>query len=354
MLSIFSSIVSCDGNLPKDLREIAGGLKSGPSKIYVGGYYTSSSVAYAGYWENGEWHQLPPLAEGKSAGVSRMYIHGSDLYCCGYAFDASSIQNAVYWKNGQIVSITSGASASVNSLVADSGGNVYCAGSSGSNAFSWVNGTYTTLTATYSPVYANAIMNINGSVFIAGYAASSNYEPAIWENTVQKASFSVNDISTEHTVAAMAYDNGTIYIAGTSSVSGVTHAAIWKYLISTATESGTITNLPSVDSGDAIGSAIDVYNNTTYVVGNSGTYAACWINNVPVALPMSKAGDTESAKGIRVVNNIAYICGIQNSELSSNTDAPIVWIMDGSSITYQVYSPVIVGKTCTVTCIAVQ
>jgi len=97
--------------------------------VYVAGQSLTHGIAY---WVNGQ----ETLLSGIPAYVNAMAVSGNDVYIAGYT--AYGPNQACYWKNGQLDTLTDGSSATG---IAVSGNDVYVCGNGGSNdAVYWKNG----------------------------------------------------------------------------------------------------------------------------------------------------------------------------------------------------------------------
>lgn len=119
--------------------------------IYVAGSEMNGTHHVAKYWKNG---QAVTLTNGNSihAEANSIVVVGNDIYIAGWEGDfVGSIGGtgavAKYWKNGQEVQLTSGASYAYAYSIAVFGNDIYVAGVEGSQAKYWKNGQAVTLSA---------------------------------------------------------------------------------------------------------------------------------------------------------------------------------------------------------------
>ena len=144
--------------------------------VYVAGFEEKGSGYVAKYWKNG---QAIELTDGTNdAAASSIFFSGNDVYVCG-----SIDGNAVYWKNGNPVTLGDGNATSITV----SGNDVYVAGwlrqtpAEGIRACYWKNGNitllpYNTRSDNYWDNYpissksslANSIFIYRSDVYIAG------------------------------------------------------------------------------------------------------------------------------------------------------------------------------------------
>ena len=121
----------------------------------------------AGYWKNGKWTLLNRLNLKHSSNVKRIFVHGKDVYVCGYIekwdfsipseFSIATVTTTGYWKNGKWV---------------------------GLNTTTWTDGKYV-----WESKPGAGIMNdliVSGSdVYACGYVKRSGTEiPVYWKNGV--------------------------------------------------------------------------------------------------------------------------------------------------------------------------
>src|SRR5215210_1779904 len=100
------------------------------SSIFVseGDVYVAGEEHHiATYWKNGV--PVFPDSTTPSAATS-IVVSGADVYVAGTEFPGGSF-GAVYWKNGNVVSLTDGSEFAIASSIAVSGSDVYVAGVEG-------------------------------------------------------------------------------------------------------------------------------------------------------------------------------------------------------------------------------
>jgi len=141
-------------------------------EVFVSGY----TVDKAKYWKNGTAIQLESKNGG---GTSSISLSGNDIYVGGAVKNEMGFMVAVYWKNGNLVSLSNGMyNAQINDLYI-SNGDLYAAGFDGTKAVYWKNGTMTALTDGSSAARANSIFVNGNDVYTAGYI----YSPASCTST---------------------------------------------------------------------------------------------------------------------------------------------------------------------------
>lgn len=125
---------------------IASGFAISGNDIYVSGNSNSQPCV----WKNGVLTVLPsPVNLGAANGIC---VSGNDVYVCGRAEAPSgNVTQAVYWKNGSLVNLTSSGEAEAYDIAVD-GSDIHVAGYNSTNgniypASYWKNGVETVFTA---------------------------------------------------------------------------------------------------------------------------------------------------------------------------------------------------------------
>lgn len=149
--------------------------------IYVAGYENNVlGISVAKYWKNG---QAIALSDGtKNTNAKSIVVAGSDVYVAGYDSSNSSSGIAKYWKNGVPILLTDGTSWSTANSIAVVGNDVYVAGSENNVATYWKNGQAVTLSGGAS---ASSIAIVGIDVYVAGYGYNGSISVAkYWKNGV--------------------------------------------------------------------------------------------------------------------------------------------------------------------------
>lgn len=201
--------------------------------VYVGGFEYKSGAQYATYWKNGAVNVVGP----KFSSATSIFVLGKDVYLAGgYPSDTTRLStiNAVYWKNGTAVNLTTGGTAGNVSSITSSGTHVYTAGyadfADGQHTAYWKDSTVVELAN--SPVGSSATsICVSGSdVYVAGYQTINGINvAAYWKNNIPVA------LSTKSSNANSIFLFGNdIYVAGSENDSnGQSIATYWKNGVAT-------------------------------------------------------------------------------------------------------------------------
>ena len=261
-------------------KEISHEMVSSEVDVYVAGFEESGSGYVAKYWKNG---QAVSLTDGTTdAAASSIYVSGNDVYVCG-----SIDGNAIYWKNGNPVTLGDGDATSI----AVSGNDVYVAGwmrglaGDGIRACYWKNGNIT-----YLPFNTR----------------SDNY----WDNY---------PISSKYSLANSIFISGSdVYIAGGEQISRMTSpypspsyafcisAVYWK-------NGNEIYLIKGPYAGSLADEAYSIFVDGQDVYACGALEAQYWKNGTSVYLP------GRTAKSIYVSEGDVYVAGSQPDGQSFQT-----------------------------------
>lgn len=265
--------------------------------VYIAGFETLGNINQAKLWqENGESSVLADQAI-----VMAMTVSDTDIYVAGYV-NAQTVNGAiqtqaVYWKNGNPVYLTNGAtSAQVNDIFVV-GKDVYAAGYEYMGnikvAKYWKNGMAFNLTSGIKNAEANGIAVNKNDVYVCGNELNGKiYIAKYWKNG---ASISLS-AGTGY-AAAIALKGSDVYVAGSEFPTGSSNpiAKYWK--------NGTAFNLTD---GTQTANAKNIYinDNDIYIVGYDNTKAVLWKNGQQSDIDQNAIANDVWADG-----NDIYIAG---------------------------------------------
>jgi len=208
-----------------------------------GAIAVSGSDVYAGstpsgyYWKDGQRVSLPD--GGYVAGIT---VSGNDVYMAGYDNNGAE---AVYWKNGQKVVLagnTNALTGCVATGIAVSGNDVYACGSLSNpyvdtnvpeycTAVYWKNGQRITLSS-QSVAYTTGIAVHGSDVYVCGnlLPTTNMMQTAVYWKNGQQITLAQNDITTgiNAVTTGIAVFGNDVYVCGTISNSDGSTAVYWK------------------------------------------------------------------------------------------------------------------------------
>lgn len=225
------------------------------SDTYVAGYSLSNGTNgeyVATIWKNGVETQLDEGADYSQVGTMQMgniVVNGSDVYTVGSeniisTGSAPDLNIAMYWKNNVLVKLTDGLSNAYAYAIAVNGSDIYVAGSVNGDAVYWKNGNMVDLTTSTYPsdngIAAARSIVINGNdIYFAGttIAPNGNTVATYWKNGV---AMDLTDGSTNSAINAITVSGNDVYAAGyVDNASLRTIATYWKNFAPTTLAQGT-------------------------------------------------------------------------------------------------------------------
>ncbi|WP_461533082.1 hypothetical protein [Sinomicrobium sp.] len=249
-------------------------------KIHVAGERIySSSRAAAFYWADDIHEELTG-----SDGYARAFdicVTDGDVYVGGIKKESRSVISVVYWKNGELVTVASGALGSTDGgPIVVKGDDVYMAGILDGAPMYWKNGTGIPLEGGPGQVTSMAVTE-NGDVYVAGYAYGGPTIAQYWKNG-ERVVLGAGEKNSE--ANAIYIENNDVYVAGWEQIprsSGTGTVAVARYW-----KNGEATDLTDA-SYRAEANSIFVLDGEVYVAGveymeqRSATY---WKNGEAVRL----------------------------------------------------------------------
>ncbi|HMR85354.1 MAG TPA: hypothetical protein PKE30_19555 [Niabella sp.] len=246
-------------------------------------YILNNAGVSSRYFTNDAITTLNGLSEGSYA--SGMFLSGNDVYVTGVIFE-SNVPTAVYWKNGNLVQLSSAATATG---IYVEGNDVYVCGVKGAAATYWKNGIATTLE---SNAFTSDITVKNEEVFVAGYTVNA---AKYWKNGAPVQLESQNGGG----ASSISLSGNDIYVGGAiKNEKGFMVAVYWK--------NG---NLVRLSNGMNNAKTNDLYINggDLYAAGFDGSKAVYWKNGTVTAL--TDGNSPARINSIFVKDNDVYTAG---------------------------------------------
>jgi hypothetical protein len=276
--------------------------------VYVAGFvHAANGNDVACYWKNGNLVTLSSPSTQSDA--SAIFIYGNDVYAAGDVATLNGNMIAAYWKNGVITKLGDSTSGSGAIDIAVNSSGVYVAGTGANGAVYWKNGTMVSLPGN-APTQASGIALSGSDVYVAGVSAGASGSVATaWKNGTATALTSGSGISV---AGGIAVDGNDIYISGTIVGFLQNTAVYWK--------NGVQANLTDqATTATAGGIAVDGGN--VYVAGEAellvnasiypGLTAMLYWKNGTLANPQTTAQASTGMEigGIALAGSDVYVAG---------------------------------------------
>ena len=192
--------------------------------VYTSGIYEKEGKRYSAYWKNGEVVNLTSGNEYQSEATA-IFVEGNDVYVAGYFRPSSSDFDKIgYWKNGTFTELGTGHVIDIFVVK----GIVYVTGDEQGKVAFWKNGVVNHLTDGLAQGFATAIFVKDNDVYVSGYVyGTGGFKVAkYWKNGI------VANLSdgTSHAMATdIAMVGNDLYVAGhTTNAAGKGIVQYWK------------------------------------------------------------------------------------------------------------------------------
>jgi len=302
-----------------------------PVDVYVGGSVSSGAV----YWKNGEMVQLST----KHSEVTSIAVKGNDIYAGGYykkyipgEYEAVDITVPGYWKNGEWVGLSvldSNKGSAVKAMFIN-GDDVYACGystnRSGIRVYGyWKNKKWVGLPFSFN-YSVNSIFVVNDDIYACGSMKRGNVLiPVFWKNgeCVELSFLSDNKYGWANSIFV---SNNDVYIYGScKNSSGDLIVCYWKNgeiipLLSSDPEY-TLSATSIFISGKDI--YIGGYRMYRYYTPFASVVAGYWKNNKWIALIPFDDKKNSEVSSIFVYGKDVYACGY--SDNSDGDEIPGYW-----------------------------
>jgi hypothetical protein len=304
--------------------------KATTKQTYV--YVLGTEGGVTKYWKNGV-----PVVLSTSANVhlSAIAVSGTDVYAVGYQgmTNNTTAKQAIYYKNGTLVTLAASQYYSAATSIAISGGNVYIGGIEGTvptNALAqyWKNGTAVTLpavTSGYAQFYFDALIFVSGTnIYVAGSGAKSQVHGHGQLTPQSVCNYWNPDGSIVYlTEGANPAGVNSIFVSGTDVYTAGSYKAIAAYWKDNTPVSLTDSTPYATFTGIAVSGT------NVYVAGSKGGIAKYWKNGSAVNL--SNGSLTAAANSITLLGTDIYIAGNDGPTAKYWKNGTAVSLTDGTS-----------------------
>src|SRR5690606_14789900 len=184
------------------------------NKVYVVGERIYSSSRATAFFEiDGHLEELTESSGFASA--KDIYVTDGDVYVSGIKNESSYVTSMAYWKNGELVTVASGAVGSTDGgHIAVKGDDVYIAGMLDGDLMYWKTGASVALEGEPGAVTDIAVAG-NGDVYVSGYAFGSPDVAQYWKNG-EKITLGTGERASQ--ANAIFVENSDVYVAGWETV----------------------------------------------------------------------------------------------------------------------------------------
>jgi hypothetical protein len=278
--------------------------------VYVAGFQTvggGGSFTRAKYWLNGVAKELESDSLTYESQAHDIFVSGNDVYVAGMDRRWGYPENAVYWKNGKRVNLTTGYNKAGGNAIFVLGDDIYVAGYSNhvwiSTATLWKNGKVV-FADSYSNSAAKSMFVSDSDVHLVGYGYNDTgtVVARYWKNG-QPTMLSNRPMGGQGT--SVFVSGSDVYVAGfdiTSTVPGLASTATAKYW----KNGSEVLYVDPQRYSRAEGIYVD--GNDIYIAGSLDEKPAYWKNGLATILPGGKNCVTT---GIDVLGKDVYVCGYE-------------------------------------------
>src|SRR5690606_3106496 len=192
----------------------------------------SSSRATAFHWQ---WNNFDELTESNGfASGKDICVSNGDIYIGGIKNESTSVTSIVYWKNGELVTVASGALGSTDGgSIVVKGNDVYVAGVVDGVPMYWKNGNGVVLEGGVGQITSMAVAD-NGDVYVAGYTFGSPNLAQYWKNGERHVLGVGENPNHDSEARGIFIENNDVYVAGWEKIprpsggGSVSVARYWK------------------------------------------------------------------------------------------------------------------------------